>query len=494
MKNRKHTKRALLASVLSVAVCVAMLIGSTFAWFTDSVTNSGNKIVTGNLDVELEYKNQDGSWQPVTDDTKLFQEQALWEPGHTEVVYLKVKNVGNLALRYQFGITAANETTFTNALGETGCKLSDHLVFGYVESDTEIPAYTTREDAWKAAGDAQGLSEYTKEGELYPKGTAGKVSEQYVALVVYMPVTVGNEANYREDVVPSIDLGVKLDATQHTYEEDSFGNDYDGAAYWPDFRVDTAEELKDAFADAKDGDIIEITSDIAVSRRIDVKDDVIIDLGDHTITGTGTEPFKIVGDGVNETNVTIKADTGGIRVSGQSNECFYVGDTKGVPVNITIDGGIYESAKSEFFEIWDSVPATVNIKNVSYSGYRGIRCSHNGPVVTVNVTDSVFDIKEGYSAIYVQGSVVCNLENVTLTAASESSSMRGFSALSQGKFYGEIYVHGGSYSSDGWLFNTDDGCTIFVSGGTFSENPKNYLADGCTSVRNPDGTYTVTAN
>ena len=49
MTSSKNTKRALLASVLSVALCCAMLIGSTFAWFTDSVTNTGNRIQAGNL-------------------------------------------------------------------------------------------------------------------------------------------------------------------------------------------------------------------------------------------------------------------------------------------------------------------------------------------------------------------------------------------------------------------------------------------------------------
>ncbi|RAQ30067.1 hypothetical protein DPQ25_00730 [Hydrogeniiclostridium mannosilyticum] len=227
MANSKHTKRALLASILSVVLCAAMLVGSTFAWFTDSVTSGNNKIVAGNLDVELEYRNQEGKWNPVTETTKLFQEDALWEPGHTEVVYLRVKNAGTLALKYQLAVTAANETTFTNALGKEGCRLSDYLVFGQVESDTEIVEYATREEAWAAAGDTLGLSDYTKESELYPEEIDGKPSEQYIALVVYMPTEVGNEANYRGDAVPSIDLGVNLVATQTPYEADSFGDNYD---------------------------------------------------------------------------------------------------------------------------------------------------------------------------------------------------------------------------------------------------------------------------
>ena len=92
----KNTKQALLASVLSLVVCIAMLIGTTFAWFTDSVTSSNNKIVAGDLDVELEYSTDFSAWAPVTESTNVFKEGALLEPGHTEVVYLRVSNKGRI--------------------------------------------------------------------------------------------------------------------------------------------------------------------------------------------------------------------------------------------------------------------------------------------------------------------------------------------------------------------------------------------------------------
>lgn len=76
----------MLASVLSVLLCVAMLIGSTFVWFTDSVTSGKNQIVAGNLDVELEYTTDFNEWKTVEDATDLFKKDALWEPGHAEVV------------------------------------------------------------------------------------------------------------------------------------------------------------------------------------------------------------------------------------------------------------------------------------------------------------------------------------------------------------------------------------------------------------------------
>ena len=84
MSKTKSTKSALLMSFTSLLLCFAMLIGSTFAWFTDSATVSVNTIKSGNLDVKLEYLNGD-TWTEVSNETKLFKENALWEPGHTEI-------------------------------------------------------------------------------------------------------------------------------------------------------------------------------------------------------------------------------------------------------------------------------------------------------------------------------------------------------------------------------------------------------------------------
>ena len=102
--NRTATKRALLTSLMSLIICISMLIGTTCAWFTDSVTSGKNKIVAGNLDVEVEYL-VNGEWKPVDANTNLFMEGALWEPGHTEVVYLRVVNAGDLAFDYTLGVS-----------------------------------------------------------------------------------------------------------------------------------------------------------------------------------------------------------------------------------------------------------------------------------------------------------------------------------------------------------------------------------------------------
>ncbi len=227
MKKMRSTKRALVLSALSLLVCVSMLVGSTFAWFTDSVSSSNNIIKSGNLDVELKYYDGD-SWEVVTATTNVFEKNTLWEPGHTEVVYLEVSNLGSLALKYNLGVNIVSEIESINVAGEA-FRLSDYIEF--VAIDDVTTPYADRDAARAAAANGTPAilsTGYTKAGSI----EAG-AAEEYVALVVYMPETVGNEANYRTgEVAPEITLGINLMATQYTHEEDSFDNQYDVNATW----------------------------------------------------------------------------------------------------------------------------------------------------------------------------------------------------------------------------------------------------------------------
>ena len=129
----KTTRRALFMSFMSLLLCFSMLIGTTYAWFTDSVTSANNIIKSGNLDVELYYQVEGQSdWTKVTADTNVFMENALWEPGHTEVVKLKVVNEGSLALKYTLGVNIASETGSVNVAGQNFL-LSDYIKFGIVD-------------------------------------------------------------------------------------------------------------------------------------------------------------------------------------------------------------------------------------------------------------------------------------------------------------------------------------------------------------------------
>ena len=119
MNNRKATKRALLTSEMALVMCVVMLVGTTFAWFTDTARTSVNKIEAGNLDVVLEMENSTSTtgWKDAEGETLEFKkdaaapvgEKVLWEPGCTyELPKLRVVNNGNLKLKYKVQITGIN--------------------------------------------------------------------------------------------------------------------------------------------------------------------------------------------------------------------------------------------------------------------------------------------------------------------------------------------------------------------------------------------------
>lgn len=251
MKQSKCTKQAFLMSILAMLLCVTMLVGTTMAWFTDSVTTGKNVIVAGNLDVELQAmrKGIDTEYKTVNAETNLFVNDSPWEPGRVDVIYLKVINKGSLALNYRLGTYSVEEKSGTNVFGKTFW-LSNYIKYAVIDGEK---TYTTRDeaiaDAEAEANKAVAIStpgadtlpvytqlDLTSGNIVYPEGSdADKPSSKVVTLVVYMPTTVGNEANYRNPnpatreaaVPPTITLGLKLLATQAQFEKDSFGDTYD---------------------------------------------------------------------------------------------------------------------------------------------------------------------------------------------------------------------------------------------------------------------------
>lgn len=223
------TKRALLTSVLALVLSLAMLAGTTFAWFTDTASTGVNRIVSGNLDVGLQYwgvgENGQKTWLTAENSEELFDKNALWEPGYTQIVYLKVKNNGNLALTYAMQITPVHETVGVNVDGEE-FKLSDYIQFGWATFTVDgvgAPVALDREAAQTGVGEGAQLGKTLHRQAEQPM-EAG--AEELVALVAWMPENVGNEANY-STVQPTIELSLKVLATQAAVESDSFNNTYD---------------------------------------------------------------------------------------------------------------------------------------------------------------------------------------------------------------------------------------------------------------------------
>ena len=141
MTNRKSTKRALLGSIMAMVLCLAMLVGATFAWFTDTASTGVNKIQAGKLDVALEMKDASGNWVPAEGKTLDFVkaaagEQVLWEPGCTYTLpELRVVNNGNLALKYMIKITGIKGDAKLNeaiewTIGDVAMGAEQHLKAG----------------------------------------------------------------------------------------------------------------------------------------------------------------------------------------------------------------------------------------------------------------------------------------------------------------------------------------------------------------------------
>ena len=320
MTKTKSTKRALLMSMLSMLLCIAMLVGSTFAWFTDSVTSGNNKILDGNLDVELEYATAEAAkdgiveteWTKVNETTEsLFTDGALWEPGYTEVVYLRVKNAGTLALKYKLGINVASKVIGKTA-DDKDIDLANFIEFGVAEIDTPFANRSDARDAVKA--DAVKLSAgYASKSEttLDKEETSAPF-----ALVVYMPEEVGNDANYGTGKTkPEITLGINLVATQATVEEDSFNNLYDADAKYPEVATGTTTWYETA-GDPSDTDTYTLTSASELAglaklvnegkdfadKTITLASDIALDGVSNWIPiGTEEHPFKGTFNGADHT-------------------------------------------------------------------------------------------------------------------------------------------------------------------------------------------------
>ena len=256
MKNFS-SKKALFLSVISMVICVSMLIGSTFAWFTDSATASVNKIQAGNLDVELVGK--DG--KTLTEALKWVKsaeapegEKVLWEPGcKYNLEPFAIKNSGNLALKYKVVISGlTGDATLLEAIDFTVSVDGDALVAKDGESTATTAASLNNFEGTLEAGKTTGLITIT-----------GKMKE-----------TAGNK--YKELSLENISITVY--ASQLNFESDSTGKDYDkDATYYP---VLDAAGLKDAL---KAGGNVSVEANLAPAAAIVADKNATLNMNGKTI-------------------------------------------------------------------------------------------------------------------------------------------------------------------------------------------------------------------
>mgnify|MGYP001184733908 CR=1 FL=1 len=278
MTSSKSTKRALMTSTLAILMCVAMLIGTTFAWFTDTASTAVNKIQSGKLDVALEMSTDGTHWESAEGKTLTFKtkdnraaDKILWEPGCTyELPQLRVVNNGNLALKYKIQITGIQgDAKLNEVIDWTINDAPINLTEGHLAANAEGDSFTI-------------------------KGV--------------MQTTAGNE--YQGLSIDNI--AITVFATQDTVESDSFSNTYDENA---DMTPDNLDKLL----------LVNLTAPVAKDAEGNITDTIISNTVDEDInfenpnfTFAAQVPAAAIDPDVSELKVTVTPKTAapaGISVS-----------------------------------------------------------------------------------------------------------------------------------------------------------------------------------
>ena len=270
MNESTKTKKALRGSLFALFLCIVLLIGTTFAWFTDTASTGVNKIQSGRLDVDLQIKEGD-KWVSAEGKTLDFvkaagheNEAILWEPGCTyELPELRVVNKGNLALKYKIQITGIQGDEELNKVIDWTYSVSGEAVAS-LDTERHLAAKTGEDDVFDT---------------LKIKG--------------HMQESAGNE--YQDKAIDGVSITVV--ATQDTVENDSFNHEYDKNAAYPVVAKDQNEV----------NDIIKSATDKKATITIPANKTITLDNGianerdksrDITFIGDGTQTVDVVENAV----------------------------------------------------------------------------------------------------------------------------------------------------------------------------------------------------
>ena len=406
MNSHRQTKRALLTSVMALVMCVVMLLGTTFAWFTDTATANVNKIQAGNLDVALYYGDTANgaigtSWTELVDGspalkflqsngTTATQQDFYWEPGGTySLPALKVVNNGNLSLKYKIEITGIKGSA----------KLNDVIDWTMKLDGTDF-----------AIGSEHVLN----------AATAGAESADILTISGHMRETAGN--TYMNEKIEGITITLK--ATQAIGEYDSTRNDYDKFAEYPEVTTvqiaageATAvnEAVKNAITVAK---TVDSTTGKTTPTQIvlPANTTVTLESGVATPAQGQTSDIKITGD--KTTKIEFQNSTGGSDGSGTT---YQDG------ANLTFQGVTISGGTEQFVArggVVTFIDCTINgeIKKTTADKFVFSGCSFTAPVSQANygckdiVFDGCkFDTTDGYGIkIYSEGHEKAKTNNLTV--------------------------------------------------------------------------------
>ena len=302
----KNLRRALFRSVISLLLCFSMLLGTTYAWFTDSVTSTGNVIKSGSLDLKVFWTDDitdSDSWRDAEDrNAGAIFDYDRWEPGFTCVRYIKVVNNGDLAFKYFMNIIPD---------GEMG-KLAEVIDVYYIDNyNVDQSGKLTSFGSMTKAGTLADVitKKVSNEGKVLPKD-AENSGEVIFAIALNLPVSIGNE--YQGTSVGGT-FSIEFLATQYAKEEDSFGKDYD-----------------------KNADYTVFTGDFVYSHDIQTANNVVQDetsaASENGEVTTKVNPGTKVKDGVSKLTVAVSTlDETSSNMEARENEVL-------IPVDVHVEG------------------------------------------------------------------------------------------------------------------------------------------------------------
>ena len=442
MNNKKATKRALLTSVMALVMCVVMLVGTTFAWFTDTASTGVNKIQAGNLDVALEMNTgtkESPNWENAEGKTLQFKtadgrtDNILWEPGcRYQLPELRVVNKGNLALKYMIKVTGIDGSAKLNKVIDwtiTDSATDDDIVA--VATDTSPAEYKLLK-----ANDAHIL---TIKGE--------------------MDKNAGNEYQGL-----SIDgVSVTVYATQMTAEFDSFDDQYDKNAQYPT----DADALQNALTVG--GNIV-LAGDADPSVAIVATKTAAINANGKTIANTN-DVWDVAPNSWSLISARENADltiTGNGTFKAKENDCYAVDVQDGATV--TIENGTFIGNIHAVYVL----KGTAHIKGGFYSVQQKYPDASKANEFVLNCYDA--NRKAGTAKIIVTGGTFVNFDPSNCKAEGDGTNFvaPGYKVVSE--------VHG----ADTWY-------TVVPNTVSDQTELNNAIsgATGAVGVQLPAGTYTL---
>ena len=315
-----HTKKALMMSIFSMVLCMAMLMGTTFAWFTDTASTAVNKVQAGELDVDLQMKDS-GEWVSAEGKSLKFTSgsndsgKIYWEPDCSySLPELRVVNKGELALKYRIEITG-------------------------IKGDAELNEAIT----WKINN--EDFDNATALNETHLK--AGETGEAFT-ISGSMPADAADK--YQGMTIEKI--GITVYATQDTVEADSNGTDYDtDASYGRTVKVKDKNDFTEAVKEAWQGDTIKLEKDIDLeSSKVSITNILSIDLNGYTLEGNAAKMIKVSGD---KAKLTVKdssdSESGKITNEYSGSQDATTVDLVGAGAEFTLLSGTVESSSKDDF-------------------------------------------------------------------------------------------------------------------------------------------------